>query len=93
MLKTTTLSGIKNLIWHNIFAFISKEKTSSWKCEVCTALLNEISNTWSFLNNKKYLLNSYLCYLKHNSLTIYDLYIENLLHTMKKLAETEADKC
>jgi len=30
--------------------------------------------------------------LKHNSLTIYDLYIGNLLHTMKKLAKTKADK-
>ena len=46
MLKTTTLSVIQSLIWTlNIYVFISKEKTFSYTCEVCTALLNETANT------------------------------------------------
>jgi len=45
MLKITKLSGSNNFLCTlNIFALTSKEKTSSWTSELCTALLNEKAN-------------------------------------------------
>ena len=54
-----------------------------------TALLREMANAYSILN-LKCSLHSYLWDVKHNSLTIYDSCLGNLLHTLKKFAKTEA---
>jgi hypothetical protein len=58
---------------------------------VCTALLNELANTKSILYFKNS-VQAYLWVVKHNSLTMYDVYIGNSLHILKKVTKTEADK-